>query len=86
MNWISRYESFMLKRVLTDQNKFSTLEYLRLVIFYKSVIYILPFAFFVLIPGIYYSLKSGENYIAIFDIVTYLSIVSLVFLNQIAKN
>lgn len=86
MNWISRYESFMLKRVLTDQNKFSTLEYLRLVIFYKSVIYILPFAFFVLIPGIYYSLKSGENYIAIFDIVTYLSIVSLVFLNQIPVN
>lgn len=83
MNWIFRYESLMLRRLLPDHNNYSTLEYLRIIIFYKSVIYILPFAFFVLIPGIVFSIQNGQNYVAIFDIVTYFSILSLVFINTV---
>lgn len=86
MNWIARYESYMLKRVLPEQGSFSALEYLRIVIFYKSVIYILPFAFVVLIPGMYYSIITHENYVAIFDFITYSTIVSLVFVNSISVN
>jgi signal transduction histidine kinase len=74
----------MLKRVLPEKENFTTLAYLRILIFYKSLIYILPFAFLVLIPGIYYSIKTGENYVAIFDIITYITIVSLIFINRIS--
>ena len=84
MNWINHYESVMLKRVLPEKENFTTLAYLRILIFYKSLIYILPFAFLVLIPGIYYSIKTGENYVAIFDIITYITIVSLIFINRIS--
>ena len=84
MNWINHYESVMLKRVLPEKDNFTTLAYLRILIFYKSLIYILPFAFLVLIPGIYYSIKTGENYVAIFDIITYITIVSLIFINRIS--
>lgn len=84
MNWINHYESVMLKRVLPEKENFTTLAYLRILIFYKSHIYILPFAFLVLIPGIYYSIKTGENYVAIFDIITYITIVSLIFINRIS--
>lgn len=84
MNWINHYESVILKRVLPEKENFTTLAYLRILIFYKSLIYILPFAFLVLIPGIYYSIKTGENYVAIFDIITYITIVSLIFINRIS--
>lgn len=86
MNWIARYESYMLKRVLPEQGNFSALDYLRSVVFFRAIIYIFPFAFIIIIPGTFFILKTGDQLMAIINLLSYVFIIPLILIKTIPSN
>jgi hypothetical protein len=71
MNWINRYEKFMLEKLMPVDNSTSDLEYLRNVIFFKCLLYIFPFGLIVLIPGTIYAIHLQQFKILFFSLTTY---------------
>ena len=86
MNWIARYESYMLKRVLPEQGNFSALDYLRSVVFFRAIIYIFPFAFIIIIPGTFFILKTGDQLMAIINLLSHVFIIPLILIKTIPSN
>jgi signal transduction histidine kinase len=71
MNWIKRYEQFMLGKIMPVQNSISDLEYLRNEIFFKCLLYVIPFGLLVLIPGTINAIQLQQLSIIIFSALTY---------------
>lgn len=78
MNWINRYEKVLLNKLLPDSSSYSELEYLRIVIFLKCIIYLLPFAIIVLIPCYFYLIALNQETMFLIDIITYFLLIFLI--------
>ncbi len=72
MNWIKRYENFMLIRLIPQKKPNSDLEYLRNEIFLKCLIYIFPSGIIVLFPGTLNAIYLKQYSVLTFSILTYL--------------
>ncbi|MBP5983794.1 MAG: hypothetical protein KA734_08720 [Fluviicola sp.] len=72
MNWIKRYEQFMLKKIMPVHKSISDLENLRNEIFFKCLLYISPFGLFVLIPGTINAIYLHQFNVIIYSALTYI--------------
>lgn len=72
MNWIKRYENYMLKRLLPQKKPSTDLEYLRNEIFLKCLIYIFPSGIIVLLPGTLNAIHLQQYFVLTYSILTYL--------------
>lgn len=72
MNWIKRYEQFMLKKIMPVHKSTSDLENLRNEIFFKCLLYISPFGLFVLIPGTINAIYLHQFNVIIYSALTYI--------------
>lgn len=78
MNWINRYEKVFLNKLLPDSSSYSELEYLRIVIFLKCIIFLLPSAIIVLIPCYFYLIKWNQEIMFLIDVTTYFLLIFLI--------
>ena len=72
MNWINRYEKFMLEKLMPVDQTNSDLEHLRNVIFFKCLLYIFPFGLLVLIPGTINAIQLHQFNVIFFSALTYI--------------
>ncbi len=83
--WWVGYVQFV-ERYTTDSmdGEYSEITYWRDRLFTKFIVYLFPVCLIALVPGVYMGIKSGQIFIAVFDVLTVL-LIAVVVLNKVLK-